>query len=214
MKLKFSNIIDFFLLPKDIYSRLTDKGMWLYIGIFFVGVRDVVLSLVGTSLSDNNFYSELHFDMRVIAVLLLTVLVIGFLDVISFSYPIFDIIKHFKRKKENVSAMTLGAAYSSFLTKVMKVYILANLAITPLDIVYYITAHLGISNQSIIYMYIASVLSILSYFWFNGVITRGLCVLFKIPNSVRSLVFVLAFFWNALLGSAIGYLLEQVIRRL
>lgn len=214
MKLKFTNIIDFFLLPKDIYSKLTDKSMWLYIGIAFVGIRDVVLSLLGRSLNDPEFGSRFHLDIKVSAILLATIVIIGLVDALSFSYPVFDIIKHFKKKKENVSAMTLGAAYSSFLTKVMKIYILANIVITVIDIAYYITGYIGITQKSLIFMYIASVLGILAYFWFNGIITRGLCVLFKIPNSVRGLVFVLVFLWNALLSSAIGYLMDQMINRI
>jgi hypothetical protein len=214
MKLKFTNIINFFLLPKDIYSRLSDKGMWLYIGIVFVGIRDVVLSLVGSSFEDPDFSSKFHLDLKTSAILLAAILIIGLLDVISFSYPIFDIVKHFKKKKENASAMTLGAAYSSFLTKVMKIYILANIVVTVIDIVYYVTGYIGVLQESLIFMYIASVLGILSYFWFNGVITRGLCVLFKIPSSVRGLIFVLVFLWNALLSSAIGYLMDQVIMRI
>lgn len=213
MKLGFGKVIDFFLLQKDFYSRLTDKSMWLYIGIAFVGIRNVFFSILMMRANNVEFSEGFHLDVRTISILLATALIIGLFDVISFSYPIFDIIKHFKRKsKSGNSAIspTLGMAFSSFLTKVMKVYILVNLIITPLDIICYFTSSFAVKYQSILFFNIASMLGILAYFWFNGAITRGLCVLFKIPNSIRALVFVLVFLWNALLSTGIGYLLDMV----
>lgn len=213
MKLKSSKIIDFFLLKKDFYSKLTDKSMWLYIGIALVGIRDVVLAVIGMSSSNADFNSKFHFNVKTIGILLVVALVIGLVDAISFSYPIFDVIKHFKKRNES-NSMALGMLYSSLLTKVIKVYAIVNIIVTPLDLLCYFTGSLAISQKSIILTYISLVLGILGYFWFNGAITRGLCILFKLPNSVRGLVFVLVFFWNALLGSAISFLLNQVLVRL
>ena len=213
MKLKSSKIIDFFLLKKDFYSKLTDKSMWLYIGIALVGIRDVVFAILNKYSSDADYINSIQFNVRSIGILLVTVLVIGLIDVISFSYPIFDVIKHFRKRSES-SSMALGMLYSSLLTKVIKVYAIVNIIVTPLDILTYFTTNMAVANESILLMYISAVLGILGYFWFNGAITRGLCVLFKLPNGVRGLVFVLVFLWNALLGSAIGYLLDQVLTRL
>lgn len=210
MNSKFSRIIDFFLLKKDFYSKLTDKSMWLYIGIALLGIRDVVFAVLGMNYSDAETKSAVHYDIKIVAMLFVTALVIGLVDAISFSYPVFDIIKHFKKRNES-NSMSLGMLYSSLLTKVIKVYIIVNIILTPLDLLSYFTGSYGISSQSITFMYISSILGILGYFWFNGAITRGLCVLFKLPDSVRGLVFVLAFVWNALLSSAIGYLLNYVL---
>lgn len=214
MKLSYSSIIDFFLLKKDSYAKLTDKSMWLYIGIAFVGIRDVAVSLIGTALSDEDFANKFQANVATLAILALTALVIGLVDVFSFSYPIFDIIKYFKKRGESGNTMTMGIAYSSLLTKVMKVYVLANILITPIDLIGYFTVKMTLSTQLAIFLYISSVLGILSYFWFNGAITRGLCVLFRLPNTVRGLVFALVFFWNAMLSYAIEYLLNLVIGRM
>lgn len=213
MKFKSSKIIDFFLLKKDFYSKLTDKSMWLYIGIALVGIRDVVFSIIGMNATNTDYSKIIEFNFKTIGVLLVTVLAIGLVDVISFSYPIFDIIKHFKKKNES-NSMTLGMLYSSLLTKVIKVYAIVNIIVTPLDLLSYFTGNLAISQKSVLLTYISLVLGILGYFWFNGAITRGLCILFKLPNSVRGLVFVLVFLWNALLSQAIGYLLNLVLVRL
>ena len=213
MKLKSSKIIDIFLLKKDFYSKLTDKSMWLYIGIALVGIRDVVSTIIVRNSNNTDLSNKVQLNFKTIGILLVTALVIGLIDVICFSYPIFDIIKHFKKKKES-NSIALGMLYSSLLTKVIKVYAIVNIIVTPLDLLSYFMGNLAVSHESLLLMYISLVLSILAYFWFNGAITRGLCILFKIPNSARGLVFVLVFFWNSLLSSAIGYLLNLVLDRL
>jgi len=208
MKSRTSKIIDFFLLQKDFYSKLSDKRMWLYIGIGLVGLRDVGLGVLGLNLSSDEMSVNLNF--RVSAILFLAALIIGLIDVICFSYPVFDIIKYFKKKSDN-NSMAMGVSYSSLITKVMKVYIVVNIIVTPINLLSYYTMYLTKSSGLVVFLYITAVLDILAYFWFNGAITRGVCVLFKLPTSVRSLVFMLVFLWNALLSEALGLLFRQVI---
>lgn len=212
MKFKSSKIIDFFLLTKDFYSKLTDKNMWLYIGIALVGIRDVSLGVLGVNFDITDKMS-VTINIRTGAILFLAALIIGLIDVICFSYPIFDIIKHFKKRSDS-NSMAMGMSYSSVLTKVMKVYIVVNILVTPINLLGYYTMYLGNGFQSLTLLYITAVLDILAYFWFNGAITRGLCVLFKLPTGARSLVFMLVFLWNALLSAALGLLFTQVIIRL
>ncbi|PYG88214.1 hypothetical protein LY28_01551 [Ruminiclostridium sufflavum DSM 19573] len=213
MKLSFNKIIDFFLLRKDFYSKLNDKTMWLYIGIVFVGLRDVFFAAVSMCSNNAEFRNNFEFNFKVMGILLLAALVVGFVDMMGFSYPAFDAIKHFKNRNESKS-MSLVMIYSSQLTKVAKLYAIANAIITPVDLLCYFTGSMAVTYNSDILAYISSVLGILAYFWFNGVITRGLCVLFKLSNSIRGIVFVLVFIWNALLSQAIVYLLELVLLRL
>ncbi|ACL77278.1 hypothetical protein [Ruminiclostridium cellulolyticum] len=213
MKSKYNTFIDFFLLQKDFYSKLTDKSLWLYIGIVFVGLRDVIFYILNPQNPKGFFITNLSFDLKTASILLITALLIGFIDVLCFSYPVFDVIKHFKKKSERYNASVVNT-YSSLITKVMKVYILANIILTPMDIIIYFSSRWTLSTDSMILLFITTVMGILSYFWFNGVITRGLCMLFRLSNNVRGLVFVLVFFWNALISSAIQYLLSLVIMRL
>ncbi len=212
MKFKTTKIIDFFLLQKDFYSKLTDKSMWLYIGIALVGIRDVILGVLGRNIdTTDNIY--IHFNARSVAILFVTAMVMGLVDTLCFSYPIFDIIKHFKRRSDS-NSMAIGMSYSSLLTKVFKVYIIVNIILTPLDLLSYFTTHMALIHNSATLGSISLVFGILGYFWFNGAITRGLCVLFKLPNGVRGLIFVLVFLWNALLNSALNLMFNQVIMRL
>ncbi len=209
MKFRSSKIIDFFLLQKDFYSKLNDKKMWLYIGIALVGLRDVGLGVIGMNF-DPSAKTHVALNIRTGAILFIAALLIGFIDVICFSYPVFDIIKHFKKRSEN-NSMAMGVSYSSLLTKVMKVYIAVNLIVTPLNLIAYYTLYINPNNKYLILLYITAVLDILAYFWFNGAITRGLGVLFKLPTGARSLVFMLVFVWNALLTEALNYIFLKVI---
>lgn len=212
MKFKTTKIIDFFLLQKDFYSKLTDKSMWLYIGIALVGIRDVVLSVLGKNIdTSDNVYIQL--DLRTAAILFAVAMIIGLVDTMCFSYPIFDIIKYFKKKNDS-NSMAMGVSFSSLLTKVIKVYIIVNIILTPLDLLSYFTTHMALVRESATLGSLSLVFGVLGYFWFNGAITRGLCVLFKLPNSVRGLIFVLVFLWNALLNSALNLVFDQVILRL
>ncbi len=213
MKLNFNRIIDLFLLKKDFYSKLNDKIMWLYVGIVFVGLRNVFFVAVNMISSNEDSKNNFVLDFKTTGILILTVLVVGFIDLIAFSYPAFDTIKHFKNRKESKS-MSLVVIYSSQLTKVAKMYAIVNALITPIDLLYYFTGKMAVSYNSEILIYISLVLKTLAYFWFNGAITRGLCVLFKLPNNIRGIVFVLVFIWNALLSQAIVYLLNLVLLRL
>jgi hypothetical protein len=213
MKLKYSAFTDFFLLKKDLYSKLTDKSMWLYIGIVLIGIRDVAFAIFGSNSSNTDYSKIIGFNIKTIGLLMLTALVTGLLDALCFSYPVFDIIKHFKNKNES-NSMALGMLYSSLLTKVIKVYAIANIIITPLDILNFIVGKQAIASQSVMLSYIYLALGIIEYFWFNGAITRGLCVLFKLPNNVRGLIFMLVFLWNALISWAIGYLLNVILIRI
>ncbi len=213
MKSKYNTIIDIFLLQKDFYSKLTDKSMWLYIGIVFVGLRDVIFYILNPQNTKGFFITNLSLNIKTAAILFITALIIGFVDVICFSYPVFDVIKHFKKRSEGYNASVVNT-YSSLITKVMKVYVLTNILLTPMDTLIYFCSRWTFSTESMILLFITTVMGILSYFWFNGAITRGLCVLFRLSNNVRGLVFVLVFCWNALISSAIQYLLSLIITRL
>lgn len=213
MKLDFNKIIDFFLLKRDFYSKLNDKIMWLYVGIVFVGLRDVFFVALNLYSKNVDFKNNFAFDFETTGMLVLTALVVGFLDLIAFSYPAFDTIKHLKNRNDSKS-MSLVVIYSSQLTKIAKMYALVNVVVTPIQLLCYFTGKMAVSYNSEILVYISLVLEILAYFWFNGAITRGLCVLFKLPNNIRGIVFVLVFIWNALLSQAIVYLLNLVLLRL
>lgn len=89
MKSKYNTIIDIFLLQKDFYSKLTDKSMWLYIGIVFVGLRDVIFYILNPQNTKGFFITNLSLNFKTAAVLFITALIIGFVDVICFSYPVF-----------------------------------------------------------------------------------------------------------------------------
>ena len=201
--------LDYFLLPKDYYAKLTDKSFWLYIGIAAVGIRDVLLAILGLLSSNEQFNDTFAFSLRSIGILLLSIIVIGFIDVLCFSYPAFDIIKLFKRRGEKNDSMTSEFTHSNILTKVMKSYIIINVIITPIDlIIYYVSSNV---TPSYLAYFAISALAIMSYLWFNCAITRALGVFFKIKSEAKLLVFLLVVLWNELLGTVLGFLINKVM---
>ena len=201
--------LDYFLLPKDYYAKLTDKSFWLYIGIAAVGFRDVLLAILGLLSSNEQFKDTFALSLRSIAILLLSIIVIGFIDVLCFSYPAYDIIKLFKRRGEKNDSMSSEFTHSNILTKVMKSYIIINVIITPVDLVVYYIARTA-SPSYLVYLGI-SVLAMLSYLWFNCAITRALGVFFKIKSEAKLLVFLLVVLWNELLGTVLSFLINKVL---
>ncbi len=201
--------LDYFLLPKDYYAKLTDKSFWLYIGIAAVGFRDVLLAILGLFSSNDQFKGTFALSLRSIAILLLSVIVIGFIDVLCFSYPTFDIIKLFKRRSEKNDSMSSEFTHSNILTKVMKSYIIINVIITPIDLIIYYVASIA-SPSYLVYLLIFA-LAMLSYLWFNCAITRALGVFFKMKSEAKLLVFLLVVLWNELLGKVLSFLINKVL---
>lgn len=201
--------LDYFLLPKDYYAKLTDKSFWLYIGIAAVGFRDVLLAFLGLFSSNDQFKGTFALSLRSIAILLLSVIVIGFIDVLCFSYPTFDIIKLFKRRSEKNDSMSSEFTHSNILTKVMKSYIIINVIITPIDLIIYYVASTA-SPSYLVYLVI-SALAMLSYLLFNCAITRALGVFFKMKSEAKLLVFLLVVLWNELLGKVLSFLINKVL---
>lgn len=212
--MRSNKFLDFFLLPKDYYAKLTDTSFWLYIGIIAVGIRDILMAFLNMSVSKPAVINNIHPDIKTILILLGSVLIIGIVDALFFSYPAFDIIKLFKRRNTKHDSMSSDFSDSSLLTKIMKAYILINVIVTPLDLITYFISRSSVVQNSIMLALLVNLMGILSFLWFNGAITRALGVFFKIKNDVKMIVFILVVMWNELLGYILNYIINQLIVRL
>jgi hypothetical protein len=212
--MRSNKFLDFFLLPKDYYAKLTDTSFWLYIGIVAVGIRDILMAFLSMSVNKPAVIKNIHPDIKTVLILLGSVLIIGIVDVICFSYPAFDVIKLFKRRNAKHDSMSSDFSDSSLLTKIIKAYILVNVIVTPLDVITHFAAKSSIANNSLLLALLVNLMGILSFLWFNGAITRALGVFFKIKNDVKMIVFILVVLWNELLGYALNYIINQLFIRL
>ncbi|MCX7749355.1 MAG: hypothetical protein N2645_21055 [Clostridia bacterium] len=198
-------ILDILLLPKSFYERLTDKRAFLYIGILLVGIRDMAMWIFAgnTGVFIDKSQPEL---LRNIAVLAMFIIVIGAIDVLFFSLPVFDVFKYFYKR---TGVLIDGRG----LIKVLKIYIIANLLVTPVNAVTYILApeitHLLAETTTL-----AIVLLILiwgSIIWFNGVIVRGLLMVFRFNERLKGIVFAGVFIWGYMLSTALDYIFHRVV---
>lgn len=201
-----NKFLDFFLLPKHIYQKLTDKKGWLYLGIIFVGVCDLIFTLinnkamifgVGTS-------QKLYYNMGLI---FLFILIMGFVDVLIFSRPLFDFFKYIKKDSTNFNISTL--------TRFTKTYVLAHILVIPFD---FLVNWLFYNEQNVTkYPSIVIVMAVLySFFimpaWFAGILSRGANVIFGFDAKHKPLVFASIFTWNFIISTyAFSYIIDNWI---
>jgi hypothetical protein len=187
---KLLNII---LYPAKFFNRLTDKKAALYAGIIFVGIIDLFSpDYIKTYnyLFTNKPADYIHINTLLAIVF---VLLLGLVDIIFFSVPLYDIFKFFKKKE--------GLPHEASPVKVMKVYIMSHFILVPVNAVLFYTVFRYINDKSSIFMINLSV----AYFfiiliWASAIVTRGINTLFNFNPILRKLTFMVVFTWNFLLG--------------
>lgn len=195
---------DIFLLPKEFYRRLDDSRLTLYIGTLLVGMRNIGFYLW----SSREDYAPIRFQDIILgnlAVVLGFVVLIGLLDVIFFSYPAFDLLKLMKRREENPVVQTT-------VIRMMKVYILANLIVTPADFMLtYIVSIINLETISYSMGLLLTALALIYLFWYFAVIARGSVTIFNFKNAQMMfvLIFILAVAYNHLLNYAYEFIYEK-----
>lgn len=194
-------LLDIFLLPKTMYQKINDKKATLYAGILFVGAVDIIFPLVVRYLSVFKGKSQTALNYNV-GLMLLFAVVLGLVDVMFFTLPMFDFLKFIKR----------GAVESLNYNKIRlaKVYVAAHIVVLPFNIIFMVLLYNptgamlseGMQVMALIYSFF------IMPAWFTGIIARGVNVIFKMEQRFKPLVFAALFTWNYLLGS---YALDYVI---
>lgn len=195
-------LYDIFLLPKELYRKLDNGLPALYIGILLVGIRNIGLYLWS---NQEKFAPAKLLDILAGNALIILgfVVLFGIIDVVFFSYPFHDLFKFLKSREEN-------AVHQASVIKIMKVYILANLVVTPADCLLtaaYFSVDPNTVNAGL--ALIMAIAGLLNYIWYFGVIARGSATLFDFKGPQVIMVFVIAFFYNGLLNQAYSYIYEK-----
>lgn len=198
-------ILDILLLPKSFYRKINEKKFTLLLGIIFIGIFDLLFKLVDK-------YSDI-FDGKpqnaIIQNILLaaaSILVLGMLDVLFFSKPLYDIFKKFKRESEMADSRLQ-------LIKLMKVYIAAHFVLIPLEVLLYL-AVINIESLSNNVIYLAAFLELTLPILFSAAISRGINQIYKFQLIFSKLVFPLVLIWSYALGYAFSYIINQWIMKL
>lgn len=191
-------LLNILLLPKKLYQNLNGNRFTLYIGILLVGVIDT-----GFYLSDK--YRELFLDkpqsifMENVLLACIFSLLIGIIDVLFFSKPLFDLFKRFVREEGPT------AGRDRFIP-LMKVYVVANIYNIPLQLFFlYLIRKTSDSPQGSMALLVL-IVDLMISMWFNAIITRGINSIYRFHPLFKRLVFPVVFLWSFLLSYAMSML--------
>lgn len=201
------SIWDIVLLPKRFYQNITDKRITLFFGILLVGTVDVLFPDIVKSFGAF-FAGRTGGQLAVKTIMLLAaIIVMGIIDVLFFSIPLFDFCKFLTKGKDSVNN-------NSKLVKIMKVYITAHFFVIAFEILHY-TVFRNVNFDTVSVMSQAfAYLSLLFMLWFYAIVCRGINVLFNFTSIFKSLVFISVVAWSTLLGIALDFIMQHWIKLL
>lgn len=202
---KTMKISDMLLLPRTLYQKTDGKKSTLYLGILLVGVADIAFDAASNWTRIFGNKPEGGLILNILATLLL-IIVTGFADAVFFTIPLFDIFKKF-RKEEDVKETDNVQRI-----RLMKVYILAHLAIIPAEIVIYIIVGDGTSLAYNAVTYIAVLLALAVPFLFAAAISRGINSIYRFEPFFRRIVFTVVFIWTYALSYAFDFGVDWLMK--
>lgn len=195
-------ILDLLLMSKQFYKKITERIITLYVGLVVVGIFNMFIIL-----TDNfkGLFLERPLTTTIfnIGFAVTSIMLIGFMDVVFFSMPIFDFLKKLKKDKFNKTKT---------LIRLMKVYITANALVVPVNIFFYIIAkHKFYIDRDIFSNILEVYLLLIMPIWLSAIITRGTCVIFDFLPKYKKLVFSSILIWNLILPAAILYVTNNLL---
>ncbi|MGI6776520.1 MAG: hypothetical protein ACOX7R_00380 [Acetivibrionales bacterium] len=196
-----NKVLDMLLLPKRIYGRITGKKSTLFAGIIFVGAVDILFPQMRTIFRQIFVEKQSNTLLYNAALLLVLILVLGVLDVVFFSVPLFDLFKVFKKKKDS------PPVESEHRIKIMKIYVIAHLVTLPVNILlHFLFSEVELMNNPSL-AYTAFLMELVVIIWFNAVITRGINTIYQFETLFKRFVFGAVFLWSYMLGWALSFII-------
>lgn len=195
------NLLDVLLFPKSFFKKISGRPSTLYPGIFLIGLTDMGLFLnkrlmVYFSGKDTG---TLIFN---ISLMLVFIVLIGLMDIAFFSLPLIDIFKFFRVEKrvENFNTQRI---------KLMKIYIVSHLPVVPVSIFLHLILEAPYAAEGLVYAIVTIALLLAVPIWHAYIIARGANVIYSFDKRLKDPVFVIVYLWTLLLGSALGYIIEN-----
>lgn len=218
LKKKLMNILAY---PISLYEKLTDRKATLIAGIVLIGVIDFLLPDV------KFIIKELFTDKSVPDIVynagmaVLVLLLLGFVDVICISVPLFDIFRYLKRKEiQFVSTTGIGKEDEQpplrpSVIKVMKIYIMSHFIIIPVSLAYNLWDTRFITeDSSALLVNLALIFFMIINIWAAAIMTRGLNAIFRFNMLFRRLTFIIVFTWNFLFGMVFDVMIKNWLMQL
>ncbi len=218
LKKKLMNILAY---PISLYEKLTDRKATLIAGIVLIGVIDFLLPDV------KFIIKELFTDKSVPDIVynagmaVLVLLLLGFVDVICISVPLFDIFRYLKRKEiQFVSTTGIGKEDEQpplrpSVIKVMKIYIMSHFIIIPVSLACNLWDTRFITeDSSALLVNLALIFFMIINIWAAAIMTRGLNAIFRFNMLFRRLTFIIVFTWNFLFGMVFDVMIKNWLMQL
>ncbi len=192
------HILDILLLPRKVYRKLTGGMVSLYVGIILLGIVNMFVPLWENY---KRFFYTGHLWAGIYNILLaiLMVVLVGVIDVVFFSFPMFDLVKFFKKDFKFQPDSRI---------KFMKVYILANLLILPVSVLFYFLSSATDYDAHIYLAYFSLLAALGIMVWLSATITRGINALFDINGKLGRLVFFAVFMWSYILVFVYDFIMD------
>jgi hypothetical protein len=210
-----NKLTDILLYPARYYENLSDKKATLIAGIILIGAIDLLLPDIAEvfgALFSGKSADNIRFNALMVV---FVILVLGIIDVVFLSVPLFDIFKFLKKKEIAVGQQTgskthplisssLPSGANSWdnweqrpsLIKVMKVYIISHFIIIPVTtVVYFVLARNITENSSVWMQNLYLLIFILTFIWSAAIITRGINVIFRFNPLFKRLTYIIVFIW-------------------
>jgi hypothetical protein len=180
---KISNSI---FCPQEVLKGLTDKKSMLISGMLFVGFSNTVTLLLQ---HHNKIFADISsiITLRTIILTLLIIAVYGFIDVILFTLPMYNL---FRRFPENDS----DSVRNPSIIKVAKVYVIPHIILFPFNFAFIMI----IKDMTSINTGTLLILEML-IIWFCYIIARGIKTIFNIKSSIiwSFIIFIVVYIWTS-----------------
>jgi hypothetical protein len=195
------DILDILLLPKKFYKSFTAKKPVLFMGIILDGLLFVALMMI------DNFSKIFHGKSVMLiyfnaTLALVFIALIGFIDILFFSVPIFDLFKLFGKEKDEQHS-------EEILIKLMKVYICATIVIFPINLIFTLVLNSGLIPPGLALDVIGSIIILLPSVWGSAIIARGVNELYNFHPFFKKLVFLVVMAWSTILGIALIFIMDN-----
>jgi len=201
-------LLDVLLFAKSLYKKIGNSRATLFLGALYVGIIDILFPLLAGK--DFRIFTGKTRNalMENVALLIASIAVIGFADILFFSHPMYDLFKLFKREPGHTDDRGM-------LIRLMKTYVLAHVLITPVYVLIILVANFtGFANNPAA-GYILALLDLVIFIWFCAAITRGINAIYSFTPLFKRLVFVPVYVWNFILSNiAFSYMINNWIMKL
>lgn len=214
-------MVDILLYPEKFFKNLNENILTLYIGILFIGFVDVISIFMKPSF--DLFYGkpiQLIFFNLIGVILLLVIL--GFVDVIAFAMPLFDLFKHFRKFddlsdfEENFegdevtfeeSKVDEDVNLNTLLIKFMKVYIVAHFFVVAIELAFWLLANYSELSKAYWFNDAYQIFDeYIGRIWFAAIITRGVMVVLELNKRLTIMIFITIFSWNYLMAISLSFI--------